>query len=374
MVWMRKVSCLVVLILLFPAIAGAATSICPPVDLTGDCLVDLDDFSLLSFYWMADEIFCSSGFEDCDADYDNGCEVHVLADANHCGSCNNVCPNGGTCLAGVCQCGSGLVDCNGQCVDLASDTNHCGSCNSPCFFPNATAICQSGTCDIDFCDSGFEDCDGDSLNGCEVYLPTDSNHCGSCGNTCPGGSICSAGACQCGSGLTDCGSQCVDLNTDSNNCGTCNNACTGGSVCSSGACLCTAGLSNCFGQCVDLDIDANNCGTCGTDCSNAPNVVQAFCQNGMCDIADCAANYADCDALPFNGCETNLDSDSNCGACGNTCPGGFICSGGVCQCSGGLVNCGGQCVDLANDVNNCGGCNNVCSGGDICEFGSCTSN
>jgi hypothetical protein len=46
----------------------------------------------------------------------------------------------------------------------------------------------------------------------------------------------------------------------------------------------------------------------------------------------CAAGWADCNttAPDANGCETNLSTTANCGACGRACPAGSVCSSGSC--------------------------------------------
>src|SRR5579864_3369512 len=45
----------------------------------------------------------------------------------------------------------------------------------------------------------------------------------------------------------------------------------------------------------------------------------------------CPAGFADCDGNPANGCEVNLNTDSqNCGACGISCPSGSHCQNGTC--------------------------------------------
>src|SRR5690606_29331914 len=59
---------------------------------------------------------------------------------------------------------------NGCDTDLNGTTAHCGACNNDCgALPNvAMANCGSGMCSIDMCAAGFEDCDGDPMNGCEA--------------------------------------------------------------------------------------------------------------------------------------------------------------------------------------------------------------
>jgi hypothetical protein len=44
---------------------------------------------------------CEPGFGDCDSDPSNGCETS-LDTISHCGSCENACPAGDLCTAGVC--------------------------------------------------------------------------------------------------------------------------------------------------------------------------------------------------------------------------------------------------------------------------------
>mgnify|MGYP000907104957 FL=1 len=64
-------------------------------------------------------------------------------------------------------CEGGLVCCDFQCVDTLFDIHNCGECGKSCSLPNASAKCAMGQCRIDSCDSGFADCDGLPLNGCE---------------------------------------------------------------------------------------------------------------------------------------------------------------------------------------------------------------
>jgi len=47
------------------------------------------------------------------------------------------------------------------------------------------------------CDPGWGDCDSLPVDGCEVHLVDDVRHCGACGNACPEGAACVAGACTC---------------------------------------------------------------------------------------------------------------------------------------------------------------------------------
>ncbi|HEY4013476.1 MAG TPA: hypothetical protein VGM06_09065 [Polyangiaceae bacterium] len=122
-----------------------------------------------------------------------GCAPCALANAtSRCGS-------SGFCAIAACTGTS--QDCNGVAddgceVDTDHDPNHCGGCTAaPCVVPNATPDCAAGHCAIRSCNSGFDDCNGDALDGCETDLATDAN-CGQCKNVCAEGTTCQNGACS----------------------------------------------------------------------------------------------------------------------------------------------------------------------------------
>jgi hypothetical protein len=96
------------------------------------------------------------------------------------------------------------------------------------------ATCENGNC---VCSTGTVNCDGVCKN-----LQNDANNCGTCGNSCNGGT-CNNGRCDCSSapGLTLCGNSCVNLQTDRNNCGSCGKQCLPGVPCAGGLCNCPHG-------------------------------------------------------------------------------------------------------------------------------------
>jgi hypothetical protein len=107
----------------------------------------------------------------------------------------------------------------------------------------------------------------------------------------------------------------------------------------------------------------------------------ATCGGGACAIATCDEGFADCDADPADGCESDLSSVASCGACGVACPvppnTAPACVAGVCvvECSAGFADCNrkrsdGCEVDLDDDDDNCGACRRRCRVGH-CVEGTC---
>ena len=174
------------------------------------------------------------------------------------GECSRVvsqCVNGSanTCTPGTPSpeiCDNQDNDCNGiidDGVDTQADLNNCGTCGNVCpNRPNSTRVCNNGTCGIS-CNTGFRNCDGNASNGCEVNVFTSTANCGTCGNVCPPRAnatpVCNNGTCgfTCNSGFDDCNNNAsdgceVNLMTDENNCGSCRHLCPGFLNCLNGIC------------------------------------------------------------------------------------------------------------------------------------------
>ncbi|WP_224361490.1 MXAN_6577-like cysteine-rich protein [Hyalangium versicolor] len=125
------------------------------------------------------------------------------------------------------ECGEGLTDCNGSCVDLSSTATACGACNVAC---GQGQVCVESACQ---CQAGTQACAG----AC-VATASDPRNCGGCGIVCGSGQVCESGQCKltCSQGLTVCGNSCVDLAKDSGHCGSCDTACTDAKSCHAGLC------------------------------------------------------------------------------------------------------------------------------------------
>lgn len=82
-------------------------------------------------------------------------------------------------------------------------------------------------------------------------------------------------------------------------------------------------------ECVDLRVDPSNCGACGQGCADGVATLAA-CVLGICG-GRCAADRAECDGDPANGCETDIARDRfHCGGCGSRCEAGAGCAAGRC--------------------------------------------
>ena len=358
-------------------------------------------------------IKCDVGRADCLNGVADGCETDTTASASNCGGCGNVCmstvgtPACEKSECGVSTCTAPLETCPGagKCqTNLSNDPENCGDCGHTCAFPSASGKCVNKVCELDQCDSGHKDCNDVPTDGCEVALNTKDN-CRTCGESCKndhGENECTSNGCSptCASGWGDCDGNknngCETALNSLTNCGACGTACTkahGTAVCSSGTCAivaCNAGWDDCSANestakdgC-ETQLNTNsNCGQCGVPC--APAHASGSCGTGQCLITACSSGYADCSSS-VAGCETQLYTDSNCSACGDACVDSHAanaCDGTthVCKpvCSSGYKSCDGNvsngCETQVNTATNCGDCGVTCTNPPnataTCSTGSC---
>jgi len=155
-------------------------------------------------------------------------------------------------------------------------------------------------------------------------------------------------------------------------------------ICDNGLCVlpCGPGTGDCSDEpgCETQLTTLTDCGACGAECANFHGTTA--CDGGC--IPACDPLYADCDSNPNNGCETSLESVTDCGGCTVSCEFPHAtpaCASGVCavaDCEQGWGDCDGEAsngceTDTTTTNAHCGGCNSPCSGGDICANGSCQS-
>jgi hypothetical protein len=359
---------------------------------------------------------CETGYADCTAA--NGCETK-LGDKLNCTKCGDACLDNhasNSCSPTGCSptCEIGWGDCDGNpnngCETQLNSLTNCGKCNTACTLGHASASCASGSCKIVSCAANFGDCDSEipTPNGCETPLTTLTN-CGACRKPCDivnGAEDCSTGSCQlasCNTGFADCSPTLAGCETPlgtNTNCSTCNDACqttnahVTQNVCTgtppTAACspTCQPGFKSCDGNpsngCeTDITTPAN-CGACFAACS-LPNASTYQCVSGGCQVATCKAGFANCDSSQTNGCEQATSSDiNNCGNCDVKCSsnhGTPSCSNGACStaCQAGWGDCNTDRLDgcehdVTNDPAACGNCNTKCTGGaPFCVNSACRS-
>ncbi|MBI2898169.1 MAG: DUF4114 domain-containing protein [Deltaproteobacteria bacterium] len=299
----------------------------------------------------------SQGQEVCDGE-DNDCNgradetFEFDSDPANCGGCGALCvvPQAvPACEAGRCsvrQCDIGWVDLDGlpengceyECLpagdevcndrdddcdfatdegfELETDLANCGVCGNVCAFGHGQAACVDGACELEECDVGFVDLDGDPEDGCEY---------------------------PCGPGTAE---------------------------------TCDGRDNDCDGEAdegFDLAEDEENCGACGRTCEfdNASGV----CGGGECGLGQCDEGFVDLNGLPSDGCEYACDdpgADETCDGQDNDCdgledeedplagdecgdadgecePGVWTCSRGVLACAGGRGPSPERCDGLDND-------------------------
>jgi hypothetical protein len=263
------------------------------------------------------------------------------------------------------------------CVDSDGDLHGQGvGCLGIDCDESSTATNSSAT---EVCDGNDNDCDGMIDEGDPNAL-------------CPRGvhvavSECALGECEnreCEPGFGDCDDDrttgCEQQTDTLMHCGGCFVGCTPPNAtgdCSTGTCdigTCNDGFADCDGDPVngcETPLNTNsNCGGCDVECAPASAIGE--CSTGTCTIASCNPRRGDCDGNVANGCETTTTTNSDCGGCGVLCaPTNAVgeCSTGTCR----VVTCTRSDVDDCDGLasngcetslrtnTDCAGCGVMCS-------------
>jgi hypothetical protein len=138
-----------------------------------------------------------------------------------------------------------------------------------------------------------------AIAGCNISFPCDLPDSGPAVEADSGSPVADAMVFTCPAGTAVCDGQCVNLAVDPTNCGTCGNHCGGGTVCTPdgldvtrSSCQCQPGEVICgYGPtavCANLFKDEANCGTCGHACATGE----------VCSITPTSGPSAECHPAP----------------------------------------------------------------------------
>jgi len=131
------------------------------------------------------------------------------------------------------------------------------------------------------------------------------------------------------------------------------------------------------------DIDAGS--DAGRLCGGEPCALlhaSGGCRSDVCVLDACDPDWYDCDGSPSNGCESDLRSTTDCGACGVPCarPHAIMtCMTGICEfgaCEADWGDCdemltSGCEADFMNSPDACGRCAHYCRPVETCVDGNC---
>ena len=149
-----------------------------------------------------DDQKCPSGQKRCDNRCVSESDPSTCCALSSCAPCVLLhatarCGDNGQCAVAACLKDYDDCDTEPGCeTDLAHDPNHCGSCLAPaCVTAHGTPGCSAKVCSTGGCDPGFDDCNHNPRDGCEIDLREDPGHCGACDHPCAPTQLCQQGSC-----------------------------------------------------------------------------------------------------------------------------------------------------------------------------------
>ena len=143
------------------------------------------------------ELKCDANYADCDKNPDNGCEINISNDPQHCGSCGLVCDNN-TCVNSACECASSSQSATLIPLDIFVMMDQSGS------MKEATGTGVSKWAAISTAFSSFVNDPSSAGIGIGIaYFPLPDTGGGGGGGGCPStcGSAADSAACSNGGGL-----------------------------------------------------------------------------------------------------------------------------------------------------------------------------
>lgn len=253
----------------------------------------------------------------------SGCGFNIDVNSEEVDLCADVvCSDNAKCVAGVCQCKEGYLDCSdASCMSddckicvAKNDINHCGVCGNACAVEDKLKNVVAPACVETASDTGFMcdyTCKDSELNYCKdqanpcVNFKTDKYNCGGCGLQCISSNsmvedtTCVDGQCiyRCSEGNFLCGDKCVDLSSDTTNCGACGNKCAPGETCFDGSCafVCESNI-----DCEKLCKDSKGLNQCKVGYSGdyIPNDMKCNSDNHHCMFFDDTHEFVKLKGLP----------------------------------------------------------------------------
>ena len=178
-----------------------------------------------------------------------------------------------------------------------------------------------------------------------------------------------AGACAltCQAGLTDCSGTCVDLQTDNANCGDVRQGVPGGRRLLGGRVRrhVPGGPHR-----LRRDLRQHCRPTTPTAAPAAPPARAGdVCSGGACALT-CQAGLTDCSGDVRRTCRPTTTTAAPAARCARRARSARRARARS-RCQAGLTDCGGVCVNLRPTTQNCGACGDGCPAGDVCSAGTC---